>query len=95
MLGEWPTSVCYLLEHGEVVAALLLATLYYAYGLLQGEDNVFVTCLLRLIRTAGMKPIVAGELVGLVREPAVKNDLCVVGEDNGFDHRNCLCRAMR
>ena len=65
VLGEWSASVCYLLERGEAVAALLLATAFYAYGLLGGADNVFVTCLLRLIRTAGMTPVVAGELVGV------------------------------
>lgn len=95
MLGEWSASVCYLLERGEAVAALLLATAFYAYGLLGGADNVFVTCLLRLIRTAGMKPVVAGELVGLVRETGVKNDLCVVSEEICVERRSCWCKATR
>ncbi len=77
------------------VAALLLATAFYAYGLLGGADNVFVTCLLRLIRTAGMKPVVAGELVGLVRETGVKNDLCVVSEEICIERRSCWCKATR
>lgn len=95
VLGEWSASVCYLLERGEAVAALLLATAFYAYGLLGGADNVFVTCLLRLIRTAGMKPVVAGELVGLVRETGVKNDLCVVSEEICIERRSCWCKATR
>lgn len=43
MIGEWDESVLYLLKNGEVVSALLLSAALYHYGLLGGEDNLFVT----------------------------------------------------
>ena len=71
MIGEWDESVLYLLKNGEVVSALLLSAALYHYGLLGGEDNLFVTCLLRVIRNPSVKPLVAGALIGVVREAGI------------------------
>ena len=79
MIGEWDESVLYLLKNGEVVSALLLSAALYHYGLLGGEDNLFVTCLLRVI--------------GVVREAGIKNDLCEVRDGVGSDVQALLLQS--
>lgn len=93
MIGEWDESVLYLLKNSEVVSALLLSAALYHYGLLGGEDNLFVTCLLRVIRNPSVKPLVAGALIGVVREAGIKNDLCEVRDGVGSDVQALLLQS--
>ena len=57
----------------------------YAYGVISGSENVFVTSILRLLPHMTEKPTIPVHLIAFVKEPSVKMDLLVVVSDRGIE----------
>ena len=79
IVGAWEESVQYLLRQNDLIPAVNLGCILYYYGLLQGADNVFVSCLTRLLPQIWARVELCLAYVSVLREEGVKTDLCVVG----------------
>ena len=82
---EYEKSVLYLLQRHWLISAVFLSFLMYAYGVISGSENVFVTSILRLLPHMTEKPTIPVHLIAFVKEPSVKMDLLVVVSDRGIE----------
>ena len=85
VVAEYEKSVLYLLQRHWLISAVFLSFLMYAYGVISGSENVFVTSILRLLPHMTEKPTIPVHLIAFVKEPSVKMDLLVVVSDRGIE----------
>jgi len=85
VVAEYEKSVLYLLQRHWLISAVFLSFLMYAYGVISGSENVFVTSILRLLLHMTEKPSIPVHLIAFVKEPSVKMDLLVVVSDRGIE----------
>ena len=85
VVAEYEKSVLYLLQRHWLISAVFLSFLRYAYGVISGSENVFVTSILRLLPHMTEKPTIPVHLIAFVKEPSVKMDLLVVVSDRGIE----------
>ena len=78
VVAEYEKSILYLLQRHWLISAVFLSFLMYAYGVISGSENVFVTSILRLLPHMTEKPTIPVHLISFIKEPSVKMDLLVV-----------------
>ena len=88
VIGEYEKSILYLLQRHWLISAVFLSFLMYAYGVVSGSENVFVTSILRLLPHMTEKPTIPVHLIAFVKEPSVKLDLLVVGNEGRIESRS-------